>query len=135
MWSPNGGFLDPAPLAESFRNGVRDLRPVLERIFEADTLAEVEQAASVEGSAPPVSDALWADVVGQFAAGHHHEVMHRNHLIAALVPLYLGRTASFLAEIGRCELEAVEARLETLGEGFEGAKPNLVRRWNAGTAR
>jgi hypothetical protein len=134
LWSPDRGSPDPAPLAESFRNGVRDLRPVLEGIFETETLAEVERAAA-EGSAPGLSDALWADVVGQFAAAHHHEVMHRNHLVSALVPLYLGRTASYLAEIGGCEPEAVEARLEALGQGFEAAKPNLVRRWNAGAAR
>jgi hypothetical protein len=135
LWSPDGSALDPAPLTESFRSGVRDLRPILERIFEKDTLVEVEQAASGEGTTPTFGDALWAEVVGQFAAAHHREVMHRDHLIRALVPLYLGRTASFLAENASREPAAVEERLEALGLGFEAAKPHLVRRWKAEAGR
>jgi hypothetical protein len=135
MWSPDRAALDPAPLAESFRSGVRDLRPVLERIFEGDTLGEIERAADAEGPAPPLPDALWTDVVGQFTAAHHREVMHRSHLISALVPLYLGRTAAFLAENAGREAPAIEERLEALSQGFEAAKPNLVRLWNAGAER
>ena len=55
--------------------------------------------------------------------------MHRDHLIRALVPLYLGRAAGFLAANNACEAASVEERLEALGLGFEEGKPRFVRRW------
>ena len=41
-------------------------------------------------------DDLWARVVYDFALGHHYAVVHRDHLLRSLVPLYLGRTAAFV---------------------------------------
>lgn len=129
LWSTEGAALDPSPLAESFRSGVRDLRPVLERILTAGTLTEMVRVAAIEGTTPPFADELWIQVVTQFAAAHHREVMHRDHLVRTLVPLYLGRTASFLAESATGGTAAVEERLEALGLGFEMSKPHFVRRW------
>jgi len=131
LWSPEGSTLDPAPLAESFRSGVRDLRPVLGRILDAATHAEVERACALEGPAPAFPDDLWISTLTQFAASHHREIIHRDHLIQALVPLYLGRTASFLAEDGAREPAAVEERLEALGQRFEKEKAQFLRCWKA----
>lgn len=129
LWTSEGTSLDPTPLAESFRSGVRDLRPVLESILDGDTRAEVERVAAEPS--PVFTDELWIEALTQFAAAHHHEVMHRDHTIRALVPLYLGRAASFLAANGAREASVVEEDLETLGLEFERRKPQLVRRWKA----
>jgi hypothetical protein len=129
LWSPGGGSLDPLPLAESFRSGVRDLRPVFERILTANTLAEVERVAASEPATPPFGDELWIATLTEFAAAHHRDVIHKDHLVRSLVPLYLGRAASFLAENATCTAAEVEGRLEALGLGFETSKPHFVRRW------
>lgn len=131
LLNPEGTSLDPAPLAESFRIGVRDLRPVLGRILDAGTHAEVERVAAGEEPTPAFPDELWIETLTQFAASHHREVMHRDHLIRALVPLYLGRAASFLSENGAREPAALEERLEALALGFENGKPQFARRWKA----
>jgi hypothetical protein len=131
LWSLEGGTLDPAPLAESFRSGVRDLRPVLGRILDAATHAEVERVCAAEAPVPAFTDDLWTRNLTQFAASHHREVIHRDHLIQALVPLYLGRTASFLAEEGVREPAAVEERLDALGQRFEKEKAQFLRCWKA----
>jgi hypothetical protein len=47
------------------------------------------------------------------------------------VPLYLGRTASFLAEEGVREPAAVEERLDALGQRFEKEKAQFLRCWKA----
>ena len=54
--------------------------------------------ATIEAATPPFADALWIETLTQFAVAHHREVMHRDHLVRTLVPLYLGRAAAFLAE-------------------------------------
>jgi glucosylglycerate synthase len=124
---------DVAPLAAAFAAGVRDLAPVLERILDEETREGVRQAASRE---PPVyPDGLWASTVAQSAAAYHRGVIHRDHLIQSLVPLYLGRAASFVAEVARSGADGPEADLEALCLEFERVKPEMVRRWSAQDGR
>jgi hypothetical protein len=114
--------IEAAPLADAFRTGARDLAPVLSAVLEAATLARVQDAAAGDAI---VSDDLWCTVVWEFAAAYHRGAMHRGHLVQALVPLYLGRAASFLAGAS----EASEALIEALGGRFESSRATLVERW------
>jgi hypothetical protein len=122
------GTVDPRPLAESFRSAMRDLGPVLESILEPSTLARLRDAAT-GGDRLAYPDELWVASVYQGARAFHHDVIHREHVIQALVPLYLGRAAAFLAENQGAGATAVEACLERLGRCYEDAKPDLVRLW------
>jgi hypothetical protein len=72
---------------------------------------------------------LWARIVADFAVGYHHRVIARDHLLRALAPLYLGWVASLMLECGAASVEAVDARVDRLGENFELEKPYLISRW------
>jgi hypothetical protein len=129
-------IVDPAPLAERFRSGLRDLTPLLRDILTPGTL-EGLQAAAASGEQPPrILDPLWVTTVYEFAASAHRAVMNRNHLAQALVPLYLGRTASYFAEIASAGSVAIPAEtLATLEREYERQRPRLVERWNADGGR
>ena len=123
---------DPQPMIESFRGGVRDLAPLLEQILSPTTWREVEALAA--GPSPLFyADDLWAATVCQAAAAHRRSLMHREHLVQALVPLYLGRVASFLLESPGRHEGATETRLAELGKRFEAERPELLRGWNPDT--
>ena len=64
-----------------------------------------------------------------FALGHHLKTMPRDHLLGALVPLYLGWLASFMLEPGTDDPAAAEQRIDRLGMAFETQKPYLISRW------
>jgi hypothetical protein len=53
--------------------------------------------------------------------------------VKSLVPLYLGRAASFIGECGDAPPAEVEARLSRLEEVFETLKPQLLERWSSKT--
>jgi hypothetical protein len=135
---PTFGDLGPAPdpaapldaeaMAAAFRAGVADLHPVLEPILAPETLAAVQGLAATTGP-PAFDDALWARTVFEFLAAYHRRVIHADHLMQALVPLYLGRTAAFVAR-GERDAARAESELEGLALEFERAKPDLVRRWD-----
>jgi hypothetical protein len=132
--APTGPAPDtsPEPMLESFRAGVRDLAPLLQQILAGPTWTEVERMAA-DGARPGYGDDLWAASAWQAARAHRFGLMHRDHLVRALVPLYLGRAGAFLLECAGKEAAAVEARLEELERRFEAAKPDLVRTWTPET--
>lgn len=132
-WPPamNETHVDPAPLAERFRTGVRDLAPLLGEILSHGTLARLLAAVAPGGPTVSIPDNLWVTTVYEFAAASHRGVMSREHLTQALVPIYLGRTASFFSEIASADEPAHRERLVTLEQEYETLRPYLVERWNA----
>jgi hypothetical protein len=119
--------VDAERMLEAFRQGARDLTAIWELILAPDTLAEV--LALEDGSRFRFPDDLWARVVYDFALGHHYSVVHRDHLLRSLTPLYLGRTAAFVLATRNADAVATQAALEAVGAAFERQKAYLVEHW------
>jgi hypothetical protein len=114
-------------MQEAFRQGARDLTSIWELILAPDTLAEV---LALDGQGPlRFPDDLWARVVYDFALGHHYSVVHRDHLLRSLTPLYLGRTAAFVLATRRAGVAATQAQLDGVAAAFERQKGYLVEHW------
>jgi glucosylglycerate synthase len=132
--TPHLPLVDPRDLEvdamlDAFRQGVRDLGAIWDLILSPDTLSEV---LVLESSAAPVfrfPDDLWARIVYEFALGQHYSVVHRDHLLRSLVPLYLGRTAAYIQATNRATAEETEQVLEATAVAFERQKPYLVEQW------
>lgn len=121
--------IDVTGLVEGFRLGLRDLVPIWEQILAADTLVDVLALGTRDDRTFVFPNDLWARTVYDFALGHHYTVVHRDHLLRSIVPLYLGRTAAFVRETRAASAAASEASLEAVGAAFERQKPYLVERW------
>jgi glucosylglycerate synthase len=119
--------VDVDGMLEAFRLGVRDLTSIWELILAPDTLSEVLTLES--GGQMRFPDDLWARVVYDFALGHHYSVVHRDHLLRSLTPLYLGRTAAFVAATRALGAPASQAQLDEVGAAFERQNPYLVEHW------
>ena len=119
--------VDVNGMLEAFRLGVRDLTAIWELILAPDTLAEVLTLES--GGSITFPDDLWARVVYDFALGHHYSVVHRDHLLRSLTPLYLGRTAAFVLATATASAAASQGQLDAVGAAFERQKRYLVEHW------
>jgi hypothetical protein len=123
-----GGAVDPERMQVGFRQGVRDLLPIWERILAPETLGDVLTIA--EGEVGGIlHDRLWARVVYDFLLAYRAGVMYRAHLVQSLAPLYLGRVAALVLETRGEPPGAVVEATERLGRVFEEEKPYLVDRW------
>jgi hypothetical protein len=116
-------------MIDTFRSGVRDLAPVLRPILGADTLAVFQGLADSDPAHFRIPDALWTATVTRAAVAHKMGALHREHLVQALVPLYLGRAASFLLECSERDPRQMEERLEEVCLEFEAQKPKLAEGW------
>jgi glucosylglycerate synthase len=116
-------------MVNAFRLGLRDLTPVWEHVLAPETLGDVLSLEPTDARDFRFPDDLWARVVYDFALGHHYAVIHREHLLRSLVPLYLGRTASYVAATRDRGAAASEEAAEAVARAFERQKPYLVERW------
>jgi hypothetical protein len=112
-----------------FRQGLRDLLPIWEIILAPETLAGILPLGLAEPEDFRFPSPLWARTVYDFALAYHEKVLHREHLLKSLTPLYLGRTASLVLETRDGKPEDVEAFTEQLCETFARLKPYLIERW------
>ena len=116
-------------LREMFATGVAQLEPVFRSILSASTLSELQRIATLEVSEFNYPAELWAKTVFEFAASYHKSVINRDHIVQALVPLYRGRTLTFLLENRDGSEEDMERNLESLCGDFERLKPYLLEVW------
>ena len=121
--------VDIERMLDGFRRGARDLIPIWEHVLSPDSLGEILSLDAGDASGFVFPDVLWARVVYDFALGHHYGVVHRDHLLRSLVPLYLGRAAAYVAATQRLDGSGSDAVLERSAEAFEREKPYLVEHW------
>ncbi len=116
-------------LREMFTTGVAQLEPVFQSILSASTLSELQRIATLEASEFNYPADTWAKTVFEFAASYHKSVISRDHIVQALVPLYRGRTLTFLLENRDASGKDIEASVESLCREFERLKPYLLEVW------
>ncbi|MEI8013292.1 MAG: glycosyltransferase [Nitrospira sp.] len=116
-------------MVSHFRQGLTDLEPIWRQILTDDTFTQLRDTQGTSGADCRIPDELWVRIVYDAATAYRKRIMPRDHLLKALTPLYLGRTASFVdATQGLTSTEA-EQKIEALCHTFERMKPYLVERW------
>jgi glycosyltransferase involved in cell wall biosynthesis len=131
---PHGVGLEPVRvnvgrMVGIFRQGVRDLGEVWAQALDEQTMKEVTALGEHENEAFRFPDPLWVRVVYDYALAYRRRAMNRELLLRALVPLYLGRTASFVAQNMESGAEAVEGSIRALADEFVREKGYLRERW------
>lgn len=78
-------------------------------------------------------DDAWARVVYDLVVAARTQPERLDAFVAALVPVYFGRVASFVIENRDLPTERAEDQVERQAREFERLKPYLVERWDAVT--
>jgi len=126
---PDRGPINIDRMMRGFRQGLRDLLPIWEIILSPETLSGILPLGLVETDDFRFPPQLWAQTVYDFALAYHEKVLHREHLLKSLTPLYLGQMASLVLRTQQQKPEDVEDCIEELCDTFARMKPYLVERW------
>jgi len=116
-------------MVKGFRQGLRDLLPLWEIILAPETLAGVLTLGLRDDEDFRFPISLWVQTVYDSAVAYHEKVIHREHLLKSLTPLYLGRIASLVLETKGGGPDEVQQTMEQGCQTFEAMKPYLVERW------
>src|SRR5262249_9861055 len=124
-----GAPVDTERMLVGFRQGVRDLLPIWERILAPENLGDVLALgeSATEGFRFP--DRLWARVVYDFLLAYRTRIVYRSHVAQCLAPPYRGRAASLAIEPRGGPASSVPLSTERLARVFEEQKGYLVDRW------
>ena len=117
-------------MIKTYRQGISDLREIFQGFLSPLTFQGLIACAERSGEDFRVPDLLWVHLIYEFAAAYHHKLLDRDHLMQSLVPLYLGRTASFVLEVRESNAIEVEQRIEELCSVFEAKRPYLDHHWS-----
>ena len=116
-------------LVHSFQQGTGNLLPIWKKFLDhrsIDKLMDISKMSITDFSFPAE---LWVKIIYDFALGYHHRVMHPEHLVRSLTPLYLGRTAGFINQTQESGPAEVEKTIEGLCKEFAKQKEYLKSRW------
>jgi hypothetical protein len=122
--------VDAGAMAEDVR---RRLEMDLPGAATPSTMAMAEAAVGFD-----FPDDAWARVVYDLVIAARDMPDRLDAFVAALVPVYFGRVASFVIENRDLPTERAEEQVERQAREFERIKPYLVERWDAkpaGTGR
>ena len=72
---------------------------------------------------------LWARLLFDIAVSYRDEVVDRDLMMESLIPLYFGKTLSFVKKTKRMSIAQAEEAIESECMVFETTKPYLIRRW------
>jgi glycosyltransferase involved in cell wall biosynthesis len=115
----------------AFRRGCEELGEVWSMALSPETYESIRKISrssdGAEGSR--LDNALWAQIMLEFALAYKRQPVERAHLLKSLTPLYLARVASFDLQTKVLASDEVEKEIEHLCLCFEEKKAELVRQW------
>ncbi len=112
-----------------FAEGLKGLGEVWRAVLGPGDSSRLEPLATVPDESFRLPPPLWARIVCDFALAHHRRQFAPQQLIGAFLPLYLGRTASFVLEAANLDQPQVEALIEDTCREFEREKDYFERSW------
>jgi len=113
----------------NFRLGVKDLMELWGKTLSHETALWLESISRLSDEAFLFPQDLWVRIIYDFAITYHKGSIHRDHLLKSMIPLYLGKVASFVKENMRSSANEVEEGIESLCKIFEEMKPYLTECW------
>ena len=124
-------------MVEKFRTGVRENKDYWYSVLPRERVEELEKVASLPLKKFSFPMSLWVKVVYDFAVAYKNNRQSVSSdresiigkLVTSLVPIYFGRTASFVIETEDMPTYEAEKVIERLCDEFEKMKPYLVQRW------
>jgi hypothetical protein len=120
-------------LTSKLRQGLQDNADTLRRVLAPEQLDALARISAARDESFTFPSETWARSVFDFARAYHRAVLPAEQIMAAMVPLYYGRTAGLVLQAremnpAEFEQQVVQAQADT----FMRLKPELVARWRNG---
>ena len=116
-------------LLEKFHSGFDDHHNLWEEILTKDVYQKLFEIKGMKEREFDFPTDLWARVLFDMAIGYQYSTTDQDLMMESLIPLYFGRTLSFVKRTRKMSLKRAEEAIEDDCMTFEMTKPYLLQRW------
>jgi glucosylglycerate synthase len=122
-------IVDTQGLLTKFHDGFDEFKDVWEEVLSEDVYKKVLEIKNMKETEFNFPTDLWARLLFDMSISHRDAVVPRDLMMDSLIPLYFGRTLSFVKKTKRMSVKQAEEMIEEDCTTFETAKPYLLQRW------
>jgi len=122
--------VDAKKLFEKFLAGFDPYEEVWKEALSEDVYGKLMEIKGMKERVFAFPTDLWARILFDMGVAYRDRVREPDELMESLIPLYYGRTFSFVKKTRRMSTQQAEEAIEEDCVTFEMTKPYLVKRWN-----
>lgn len=119
-------------LLHRFGDGFEEYGGIWEEVLTEDVYQKLREISGMNKDEFNFPTDLWARVLFDMAVSYRDQAVDRDTMMDSLIPLYFGRTLSFVKKTRRMSIKQAEEAIEEDCATFELAKPYLLKRWQKG---
>jgi hypothetical protein len=130
--TPSPVEISEAELQQGFVQGFSKYQSIWESVLQNNIynkLGEIRELPLAHFSFP---SEIWARILYSYSVAYKDAVVEREQLLQSLVPLFSGKTLSFVLKTERMSVQQAEEYIENECMIFEEAKPYLINKWGGG---
>ena len=121
--------VDTQNLLNKFHAGFEQYQDLWQEILSPDVFNKLMEIRSLKENEFNFPTDLWARLLFDVAISYRDQVADRDLMMDSLIPLYFGKTLSFVRKTRRMSIKQAEETIEEDCMTFEMTKPYLIRRW------
>ena len=121
--------VDTDKLFQKFHNGFDRYTEVWEKVLSKDVYKKLLEMKDMKDRVFAFPTDLWARILYDLTIGYRDALCDLDLMMDSLIPLYFGRTFSFVKRTKRMSTRQAEDAIEEDCTTFEMTKPYLVQRW------
>jgi len=121
--------VDLERLYDKFQAGFSSHDSLLKEILSSNVYKKLSEVRTLDFANFEFPAKLWAEALIDFAVAYKKSVRDREKIMESLIPLYFGRTCSFVVELEPMTIQQAEEVIEDQCIIFERCKPYLLERW------
>lgn len=118
-------------LAEKFKAGFDQYHELWTKILTESIMNKVDEIGQLPSEQFEFPVQLWAKLLFDYAVAYRDKVVDEAELLNSLIPLYFGKTLSFVRKTERMSVQQAEEFIENECMVFEETKPYLLERWDS----
>jgi glycosyltransferase involved in cell wall biosynthesis len=119
-------------LFQKFQQGFKSCGRVWENALQKETFNKLREVKKMDTDRFDFPTNLWINVLIDFAVGYRDKAWKEDELLDSLIPIYLGKTLSYVKKTERMSIRESEEFIEEECVQFEASKSLLVQFWKEG---
>ena len=121
--------VDTQKLIQKFHDGFDQYKEIWEKMLSSDVYKKLLEMNEMKEMIFTFPTDLWARLLYDITVSYRNSTVDVDLMMDSLIPLYFGRTFSFVKRTKRMTTRQAEEAIEEDCMTFEMTKPYLVKRW------